>query len=475
MRRNRWVALALLATAEFVVVLDLTIVSVALPHIQADLGFSANGLQWVISGYTLMFGGFLLLGGRGADLLGRRAMFMAGAALFTAASLAAGLSSSPAMMIVARAVQGLGAALLSPASLALLMVTFARGQGRNIAMGIWGALAGLGGTFGIVLGGLLIDGIGWRSVFFVNVPFGAAVILAAPFLLTESRVRIAGQRSFDVTGALLGTGGLLLLVFALVRTQVIGWGSLEVIGSLLGGVALLAAFIFAEARASEPLVPLWLFRTRGLRTATLALALNGGAFLAMFFLTAIFLQQVRGQSALETGLQLLPMGVAAVIAAILVSSLVTRIGTRPVQIVGALLNVIGLGLLSRADAGSPYVSSLLPGLLVFGSGILAVGVPAQIAAIAEVGSQEAGAASGIVTAGYEVGGALGLAIVTTIANSHVSHLLVTGLPVRQALTQGYQLGLLVAAALEVINLVVAAVSPRIAPDAELVAAAALGA
>jgi EmrB/QacA subfamily drug resistance transporter len=475
MQKNRWLALALLATAEFVVVLDLTIVNVALPHIQADLGFSANGLQWVISGYTLMFGGFLLLGGRGADLLGRRTMFMAGAALFTAASLAAGLSSSPAMMIVARAVQGLGAALLSPASLALLMVTFARGQGRNIAMGIWGALAGLGGTFGIVLGGLLIDAIGWRSVFFVNVPFGAAVILAAPFLLTESRVGVAGQRRFDVTGALLGTGGLLLLVFALVRTQLNGWGSLEVIGSLLGGVALLAAFIFAEARASEPLVPLWLFRTRGLRTATLALALNGGAFLAMFYMIAIFLQQVRGQSALETGLQLLPMGVAAVIAAILVSSLVTRVGTRPVQIVGALLNVIGLGLLSRADAGSPYVTSLLPGLLVFGCGILAIGVPAQIAAIAEVGSQEAGAASGIVTAGYEVGGVLGLAIVTTIANSRVSHLVVTGLPVHQALTQGYQLGLVVAAALEAINLVVAVVSPRIVPDAELVASAALSA
>jgi EmrB/QacA subfamily drug resistance transporter len=467
--------LALLATAEFVVVLDLTIVNVALPHIQTDLGFSAAGLQWVISAYTLMFGGFLLLGGRGADLLGRRAMFMAGAALFTAASLGAGVSNSPATMIVARAAQGLGAALLSPASLALLMVTFARGEGRNIAMGIWGALAGLGGTFGIVLGGLVIDGIGWRSVFFVNVPFGAAVILAAPFLLTESRVRVAGKRSFDVTGALLGTGGLLLLVFALVRTQVIGWGSLAVTGSLLAGVALLAAFIFVEARAPQPLVPLRLFRTRGLRTATLALALNGGAFLAMFFLTAIFLQQVRGQSALQTGLQLLPMGVAAVIAAILVSSLVTRIGTRPVQIVGALLNVIGLGLLSRADAGSPYVSSLLPGLLIFGSGILAIGVPAQIAAIAEVRSQEAGAASGIVTAGYEVGGALGLAIVTTIANSRVTHLLVTGLPVHQALTQGYQLGLLVAAGLEVINLVIAAVSPRIAPDAELVAAATLSA
>jgi predicted MFS family arabinose efflux permease len=342
-------------------------------------------------------------------------------------------------------------------------------------MGIWGALAGLGGTFGIVLGGLMVDGIGWRSVFFANVPFGVAVILAAPFLLSESRVRVGGERSFDVAGALLGTGGLLLLVFAPVRAQVIGWGSLEVIGSLLGGVALLAAFIFAEARASEPLVPLRLFRTRGLRTATLALALNGGAFLAMFFLTVIFLQQVRGQSALDSGLQLLPMGVAAVIAAILVSSLVTRIGTRPVLIVGALLNVIGLGLLSRADAGSPYISSLLPGLLIFGSGVLAIGVPAQIAAIAEVGSQEAGAASGIVTAGYEVGGALGLAIVTTIVNSRVSHLLVTGLPEHQALTQGYQLGLLVAAALEVINLVVAVVSPRIAPDAELVAAAALSA
>jgi MFS family permease len=379
------------------------------------------------------------------------------------------------MLIAARAAQGLGGALLSPAALSLLAVTFATGEGRNVAMGIWGALAGLGGTLGVVIGGVLIDSIGWRWVFFVNVPIGAAVTVASLFLIAESRTDRDGRRGFDIPGALLGTTGLLAVVFAIVRTQVVGWGAAEVVICLIAGAALLVAFVVVESRASAPLVPLHLFRTTSLRTSTIALALNGAAFLSMFFLTAIFMQQVRGLSALSTGLELLPMGVAAVLAAVVASTLVTRIGTRPVQIGGAVLSIAGLVLLSRAGAHSSYAASLLPGLLVYGVGILGIGVPAQISAIAEVTSQDAGAASGIVTAGYQVGGALGLAVITTIANSRVTHLLSTGATADHALTSGFQLGIVIAAAIAVVNLLVAAVSPRLDPDAELVAAAAASA
>jgi EmrB/QacA subfamily drug resistance transporter len=471
LRRNPWLTLTVLALAQFVVVLDLTIVNVALPHMQQDLHFSADSLQWVVSAYTLLFGGFLLLGGRAADLLGRRALFIAGLALFTASSLAAGLSQSPAMMIGARAAQGLGGAMLSPAALSLLTVTFPHGRDRNVAMGIWGALAGLGGTLGVVIGGVLIDGIGWRSVFFVNLPIGVALIAVAPLFITESRVRSDGPRQFDALGAVLGTTGLLALVFAIVRTQSLGWGSLEVIACLIASVALLGGFVLAESRASAPLVPLELFRLRGMRAAGLSLALNGAAFLAMFFLTAIFLQQVRHESALGTGLELLPMGVAAVLAAVAASALVTRVGTRPVQITGAALSVVGLALLARVSAQASYAGSLLPGLLLFGVGIIWVGVPSQIASIAEVRHEMAGSASAIVTAAYQIGGALGLAIITTLADTRVTHLVAAGAPVREALTGGFQRGLIAAAAIALANLAVAIGSPRVRPDKEMLAAA----
>ncbi len=471
--KNPWLTLTILALAQFMAVLDLTIVNVALPHIQRDLHFSAGGLQWIVSAYTLLFGGFLLLGGRMADLLGRRALFVAGLGLFTASSLVVGLSSSPAMMIGARAAQGLGGAMLSPAALSLVTVTFPHGRTRNIAMGIWGALAGLGGTLGVVVGGLLIDGIGWRSVFFVNVPIGIALIAAAPALIAESRLaRPAGApRRFDLPGALLGTGGLLALVFGIVRTQVLGWGAVEVVACLAAGVVLLSLFIAVEARSADPLVPMSLFRARGMRNSTLALALNGAAFLAMFFLTAIFLQQVRGESALGTGIELLPMGIAAVLAAGAASTLVTRIGTRPVQIGGAVASLAGLLLLSRAGAHAVYASGLLPGFLLFGVGIIGIGVPSQIAAVAEVSHSDAGAASAVVTTAYQVGGALGLAIVTTLANSRVTHLLTSGVPAHVALTGGFQRGLIAAAAAAAAGLLVALGAPRIKPTSEMLAAA----
>ena len=472
MRRNPWSALTVLALAQFMVVLDVTIVNVALPHIQADLGFSPSGLQWVISAYTLFFGGFLLLGGRAADLIGRRRLFIAGLLVFGLTSLVAGLAQTPDQLIVMRAVQGLGGAMLSPAAFAILTVTFAHGRERNIAMGIWGGLAGLGGTLGVIAGGLLVDSLSWRWVFLVNVPIAVVLAAVVPLFIAESRVRPAGRRTFDLAGALLGTAGLLAIVLGVIRAEPLGWSSLEVIALLAGGVALLFTFIRVEARSPAPLVPLGMFRSRGLSTSIVALALNGAAFLAMFFLTAIFLQQVRGLTALETGLQFLPMGVAAIASALIAAQLVTRFGTRPVQLAGGALSVVGLLLLSRADATGSYALTILPGIVLFGMGIIAVGTPAQIAAVADVRHDEAGAASGVVNAGYQVGGALGLAVITTLATSHVAALMTGGVEQVGALVGGFQRGLLVAAVFAAANVVMALGAPRVRPTAEQLAEAA---
>jgi EmrB/QacA subfamily drug resistance transporter len=471
-RRNPWSALAVLAIAQFVVVLDVTIVNVALPDIQQDLGFTPSGLQWVISAYTLIFGGFLLLGGRAADLLGRRRVFIAGLVLFGVTSLIAGLAQTPDQLIVMRAVQGLGGALLSPAAFAILTVTFAHGRERNIAMGVWGGLAGLGGTLGVIAGGVLVDSLSWRWVFLVNVPIVVLLAAVVPLFITETRVRPEGRRTFDVAGALLSTAGLLAIVLGVIRAESLGWSSFEVIALLVGGVALLAAFVRVESRSAAPLVPLGLFRSRGLSTSIVALGLNGAAFLAMFFLTAIFLQQVRGLTALETGVQFLPMGVAAIASAVIASQLVTRFGTRPVQLTGAVLSVLGLLLLSRADATGSYALTILPGLVLFGIGIIAVGTPAQIAAVADVRHEVAGAASGVVNAGYQVGGALGLAVITTLATSHVEALVAGGTGAQDALVAGFERGLVVAAIFAAANFVMALGAPRLQPTTEQVAEAA---
>ncbi|RZU50768.1 EmrB/QacA subfamily drug resistance transporter [Krasilnikovia cinnamomea] len=471
MRRSPWSALVVLALAQFIVVLDVTIVNVALPDIQQDLGFSPSGLQWVISAYTLIFGGFLLLGGRAADLLGRRRVFIAGLLLFGLTSLVAGLASTPEQLVVMRAVQGLGGALLSPAAFAILTVTFAHGRDRNIAMGIWGGLAGLGGTLGVIAGGLLVDSLSWRWVFLVNVPIAIALVALAPVFVAESRVRPAGRRTFDVAGALLGTGGLLAVVLGVIRAEPLGWGSAEVIALLAGGLGLLALFLRVEARSAAPLVPLHLFRSRGLRTSVLALALNGAGFLAMFFLTAIFLQQVRGLTALETGLAFLPMGIAAIVSAVVASQLVTRFGTKPVQFGGAVLSVLGLLLLTRADATGAYATQLLPGLILFGIGIIATGTPAMIAAVAGVRPDEAGAASGVVNSGYQVGGAIGLAVITTLATTHVEGLLAGGANPQDALVGGFERGLFAAALFAAVNILTTLGAPRVRPTADQVEAA----
>jgi EmrB/QacA subfamily drug resistance transporter len=474
MRRSPWATLTVLALAQFIVVLDVTIVNVALPHIQSDLGFSADGLQWVISAYTLVFGGFLLLGGRAADLLGSRRVFVTGLVLFGVTSLAGGLAGSPGLLIAARTLQGLGGAMLSPAALGILTVTFPHGKERNIAMGVWGGLAGLGGTLGVVAGGFLVDALSWRWVFIVNVPIVIALVVATPLIVPHIAPH-KGRRSFDALGAVLATGGLLGVVYAVVRAEPLGWSSGEVLGCLVGGVLLLAAFLVVETRIASPLVPMRLLRSRALSSAGAAISLTGAAFLSMFFLTAIFLQQVRGDSALRAGVEFLPMGGAAIGAAVLATPLITRFGTRPVQIVGTLLSVAGLLLLSRADATGSYASQIMPGIILFGLGIIAVSVPAQIAAVVDVTHTDAGAASGVFTAFQQVGGAVGLAVVTTLSTSRVTHALAGGASQSDALVDGFHRGLLVAAAFTAGTFVVTLLSPRLAPSADQIAGAAAAA
>jgi EmrB/QacA subfamily drug resistance transporter len=460
MRRSPWSTLVVLAIAQFMVVLDVTIVNVALPHIQTDLKFSTNDLQWVISAYTLIFGGFLLLGGRMADLIGRRLVFVLGLVVFGASSLAAGLANTAFELILFRGIQGLGGAMLSAAALTLLTVTFRHGRQRNIALGIWGGLAGLGGTMGAVVGGALVDSLSWRWVFLVNVPFGILVIAASFFILRESRSNVAGAaRTFDVAGALLSTSGLLAIMLGFIRAQPLGWGSFEVIALLVGGVALLVAFVIVESRSTSPLIPLRLFRTRSLSYAVVTLGLNSAGFLSMFFLTAIYLQDVRGLSALNAGLEFLPMGIAAIAGALLASRLVTILGTRPVQIVSAILSVAGLLLLSHVGATDAYATGLLPGFILFGIGITAIGVAAQVGATSRVANDDAGAASGVLNSGYQVGGALGLAVITTLTTTHITDALKTGTGQVSAAVGGYDYGLLIAAIFAAANIVIALLSP----------------
>jgi EmrB/QacA subfamily drug resistance transporter len=474
MRRSPWATLTVLALAQFIVVLDVTIVNVALPHIQSDLGFTPDGLQWVISAYTLVFGGFLLLGGRAADLLGARRVFVAGLVLFGLTSLAGGLATSPGLLIAARTAQGLGGAMLSPAALGILTMTFPHGRERNIAMGVWGGLAGLGGTAGVVAGGFLVDSISWRWVFNVNVPIVVLLVAVTPLLVRATPAPKVRQ-SFDLLGALLATGGLLSVVYAVVRAEPLGWTSAEVVGFLAGGIVLLAAFVAVETRSAAPLVPMRLLRSRALSSSGGAIALNGAAFLSMFFLTALFLQQVRGDTALRAGVHFLPMGGAAIASAVLVTPLVTRFGTRPVQIAGTLFGAAGLLLLSGADATGSYAAQIMPGTVLFGIGVIAVSVPSQIAAVVDARASDAGAASGVFTAFQQVGGAIGLAVVTTVANSRAAHVLAAGVSRSDALVAGFHRGLLLSALFCTGMFLVSLASPRLAPGADRVAGAATAA
>jgi EmrB/QacA subfamily drug resistance transporter len=410
---RRWLALVLLAAAQFVVVLDASIVNVALPSIGRALHFSQDNLSWVVNAYTLTFGGFLLLGGRMADLLGRRRMFVLGLGLFAVASLAGGLAQSDVWLIAARAVQGLGAALLSPAALSLVTVLFREGSERNKAMGVWGAVAGSGGAAGVLFGGMLTQWAGWEWVLFVNVPIGLGAALCAPRLLPESRNE--GPRHFDFAGAVAVTGGLSLLVYSLVNANKAGWGSAQTLILIGAAVALITAFVFIERSTRAPLVPFpGIFRIRTISSVNVVALLIAMALFSMFFFVSLYMQQVLGWDALKSGISYLPLAGGIIVSAGLASGLVTRFGFKTILVAGMVLTAGGL---------------------IFGLGFAFVSM--TVAAVAGVDGHEAGLASGLINTSQQVGGALGLAILAAIANSRTDTLLGDGIARPQALTEGF--------------------------------------
>jgi EmrB/QacA subfamily drug resistance transporter len=443
---NKWLALALLATAQFVVVLDASIVNVALPSIGKDLNFSQDDLSWVVNSYTLIFGGFLLLGGRLADLLGRRRMFMAGLILFSVASLAGGFAQSELWLIIARSVQGLGAALVSPAALSIVTTTFEEGSERNTALGVWGAVAGSGGAAGVLLGGMLTEWAGWEWVLFVNVPIGLAAAALAPRLLGESR-DTESERHFDAAGAFTVTAGLAIGVYALVDANNAGWTSTQTLGLGAVSLVLLAVFAFVENRSRFPLVPFSIFRLRTLRGSNAVGLLIGMSLFSMFFFISLYLQQVMHYSALKAGLAYLPLAVFIIISAGVASQLVTKIGFKPTLILGLLFITAGLIWFSRVSApDGTYLGDVLGPSLLAALGLGLSFVSVTIGAVTGTKPEEAGLASGLINTSQQVGGALGLAILSSIANSRTESVATGGeRNAAVALTEGFQTAFLVGA------------------------------
>jgi EmrB/QacA subfamily drug resistance transporter len=454
---NKWLALALLASAQFVIVLDASIVNVALPSIGKDLDFKQDDLSWVVNAYTLIFGGFLLLGGRLADLLGRRRMFMSGLVLFAVASLAGGFAQSELWLIIARAVQGLGAALVSPAALSIVTTTFREGAERNTALGVWGAVAGSGGAAGVLLGGVLTEWAGWEWVLFVNVPIGLAAAAMAPRLLGESR-DVDRVRHFDAAGAVTVTAGLAIGVYALVDANNAGWTSTQTL--VLGAIAivLLAAFTAIERRSPFPLVPFSIFRLRSLRGSNAVGLLIGMSLFSMFFFISLYLQQVLGYSALKTGFAYLPLALCIIFSAGLASQLVTRVGFKPTLIVGLLFIAAGLLWFAQVSPGGSYLADVLFPSLLAAIGLGLSFVPVTIGAVTGTKPEEAGLASGLINTSQQVGGALGLAILSAIANSRTNHVAAAGeRDPSVALTEGFQTAFMVGAGFALLGAVLAVV------------------
>jgi EmrB/QacA subfamily drug resistance transporter len=443
---RRWLGLALLCSAFFMVILDVAVVNVALPSVQEDLDFSASGLQWVVSAYALSFGGLLLLGGRASDLLGRRRMLVGGTLLFAGASLLAGLAWSADALVAARALQGVGAALMTPAALSILMTTFTEGAERNKALGVWGAVGASGGTVGLLFGGVLADTVGWEWIFFVNVPVGLAVVALAPSLLAESRVR-GRTRGFDLAGAASVTLGLTLLVYAIVGAEQAGWGSARTLGLLAGSVALLGVFAVVEARSRNPLLPFRILRLRTLVGANVASLLFSSAIYGAFFVVTLYLQQVLGFSPLEAGLAWLALSLPAFVASLGGAQLVTRIGARAPLLGGLALTAVGVYLLAGISASSDYAADLLPGLVATGLGIGSAFVAISIGTLEGVEERDAGLASGIANTTQQIGGALGVAVLSTVAIERTDSVLASDPATSQAVavTEGFQLALLVGA------------------------------
>jgi EmrB/QacA subfamily drug resistance transporter len=452
--------LLLLSLVQFMDILDASILNIALPSIKNDLGFSQQGLQWVVNGYILTYGGFLLLGGRMADLLGRRLVLVTGLVVFAGSSLLGGLAHSESLLIGARFAQGLGAAMLSPAALSTLTSTFRSTRDRNTALGVWAAVSGIGGAAGVLFGGLLTEGPGWRWVLFVNVPFSAIAFAGAFALLKKERMR-ARMASFDALGALLVTGGMLLLVYALVKAPDVGWGATRTIVELAVAGLILVAFVANELRVANPLVPLSILRVKGVAVADATQMVAVAGFLPMFFFLTLYMQTVLHYSPIQTGLAYLPLTGGFIIAASISSQLFARIGTKPVILVGAVIAAGGLYWLSRIPADGSYLSDILPGLLVASIGLGGVFTGVTTAANAGVGEDRAGLAAGLLNTAQQLGAALGLAILSALATARTSSLLHGGHDtIAQAATHGYQRALLAGAAFVLAATIVAILAPK---------------
>jgi EmrB/QacA subfamily drug resistance transporter len=450
---RRWKALAVLGIAYLMVVLDISIVNVALPSIQEDLDFSENGLQWVVSGYALTFGGFLLLGGRAGDILGRRIIFMAGLAAFSAFSLLCGLAWSAEVLVIARMLQGAAAAILSPSVYSIITVTFEEGSERNKALGVLGAIAGSGAAIGVLLGGILTEYVGWEWVFFVNVPIGLGALFFVRRFVRESKAPDLA-RHFDAWGATTVTAGLILFVFALTRAPTEGWTSAEVILSLVGWAVLSTAFILIELRSHSPLVPLSIFKRRTLSAANGIGLILGMAVFGMFYLLSLYMQIVLGFSPLETGLGYLAVALTAVVASGAAQALSTKAGVKPVLAAGMALLAAGLIFFTQISVDGSYAADLLPGFFLIGIGLGFAFVPVSIAALSGASFKEAGLASGLINTSQQVGGALGLAILISISTTRSDNLIEDGVAQLDALTDGYSLAFWVAAGFAILGVIV---------------------
>jgi EmrB/QacA subfamily drug resistance transporter len=435
---NRWKALAVVCIAFFMTVLDGTIVTVAIPSIKTSLDVSDSTLQWVLIAYSITFGGLLLLGGRAADLLGRRRLFMIGVGIFSAASLACGLANSIGVLIAARACQGIGAAVISPATLSIITTTFREGSERNKALGIWGAIGGSGAAAGVLFGGILTSYAGWEWIFFVNVPVGVMVLTLTRRVVSESRIE--GLRGFDIGGAATITSSLSLLVYAISRAPDVGWATGRTIGLLVASAALFVAFLVIETRNTSPMVPFSIFRLRTVTGANVCGFFVGVVVFSNFFLLTLYVQQVLGYSALKTGLTFLATAGTVVPVAGIAQALVTRVGPRPVLAVGLFLITAGMVWYTQIPATNSFATHLLPGYFLVGVGMAFSFIPISIAALAGVQPQQAGLASGLINTSQQIGGAVGVAVVASVAFSHTKTLLGTGHSQAQAATSGFAFG-----------------------------------
>jgi EmrB/QacA subfamily drug resistance transporter len=457
--RHRWFVLAVVGAAFFMTILDVAIVNVALPSIARELSVSDKSLQWVVTAYAITFGGFLLLGGRAADLLGRRRVFAVGLTLFTLASLACGLAGSLGVLIGARAVQGLGAAIISPAALSIVMTTFEEGPERNKALGIWGALGGSGAAVGVLAGGVITKWLGWSWIFYVNVPVGAIVMALTFWIVHESRIE-TDRRRYDPFGALTATGSLVLAVYSISKAPDVGWGSARTIGLLLGAVALAVVFVLIERRVEQPLMPLRILRVSTVAAANAVAFLLGAVIFASFFILTLYVQQVLGWSSLKTGVTFLATAGTTVICAGISQALVTRIGPRVVMTIGLLFLGVAVLFYTRLPVHGSYWPDLLPPYILFAIGMAFSFIPISIAALAGVSARDAGLASGLLNTNQQIGGAVGLAVAATVFQTRYKTLVHTGHKPPAALTGGFHSAFWVLVGIAVAGAIVAATFVR---------------